>query len=82
MSRENKIDWANVEEKRAYYRSYQAAKRAKLPKKEPRGEPVWHEPAYNDFLTGHYALKELHNKYGVSVTVISQYISKRMKANV
>jgi hypothetical protein len=52
-----------------------------MPNELKKTEHPWHQPAYVDFLTGQYSMKELHNKYGASIKGISNYITKRLKEN-
>lgn len=68
------IDWTSPNAKREYARLDYLSKVKKL-----RDEPVWHDEAYRDFRTGKYTVKELGEKYKVSLSTMAQMIGKKMK---
>jgi DNA-binding MarR family transcriptional regulator len=68
------IDWTSPNAKKEYARLAYLKKVGKL-----RDEPAWHDEAYRDFRTGKYTVKELADKYKVTLSTASAMIGKKMK---
>jgi hypothetical protein len=73
MNRHN-IDWTSPQAKREYMRLDYLSKVKKL--KDP---PAWHDEAYRDFRTGKYTVKELGEKYKITLSRMAQVIGQKMK---